>query len=68
MDQNEVFRRYLDLGAAFTSVTRERAEELMSAEGRCCLAFTPKINEWNGYRSVELEVSDFQPGAQARLG
>jgi single-stranded-DNA-specific exonuclease len=46
----------------------ERAEELMSAEGRCCLAFTPKINEWNGYRSVELEVSDFQPGAQAKLG
>jgi polyhydroxyalkanoate synthesis regulator phasin len=29
MEQNEVFRRYLDLGAAFTHVTRERAEELM---------------------------------------
>ena len=29
MEQNEVFRRYLDLGAAFTHVTRDRAEELM---------------------------------------
>jgi polyhydroxyalkanoate synthesis regulator phasin len=29
MEQNEVIRRYLDLGASFTHVTRERAEELM---------------------------------------
>ncbi|HEY3701840.1 MAG TPA: hypothetical protein VGL32_06265 [Acidimicrobiales bacterium] len=29
MEQNEVIRRYLDLGAAFTHVTRERAEEMM---------------------------------------
>ncbi len=46
----------------------DRAEELMSAGGRCCLAFTPRINEWNGYRSIELEAVDFQPGSQARLG
>jgi single-stranded-DNA-specific exonuclease len=46
----------------------ERAEELMSAEGRCCLAFTPRVNEWNGYRSIELEVLDFQPGPRATLG
>ncbi len=46
----------------------ERVEELASAGGACCLAFTPKINEWQGRRSVELEVTDFQPGAQARLG
>ena len=46
----------------------DRAEELMSAGGQCCLAFTPRINEWNGYRSVELEVTDFRPGRQARLG
>jgi single-stranded-DNA-specific exonuclease len=45
----------------------DRVEELMSGSGRCCLAFTPRINEWNGYRSVELEVADFQPGPQARL-
>jgi single-stranded-DNA-specific exonuclease len=45
----------------------ERAEELMSAEGRCCLVFTPRINEWQGWRNVELEARDFQPGARARL-
>jgi single-stranded-DNA-specific exonuclease len=46
----------------------DRLEELLSAGGRCCLVFTPRINEWNGYRSIELEVADFQPGAEARLG
>jgi single-stranded-DNA-specific exonuclease len=45
----------------------ERVEELMSAAGRCCLAFTPRINDWNGFRSVELEVRDFRPGARAEL-
>jgi single-stranded-DNA-specific exonuclease len=46
----------------------DRAPELMSAAGKCCLVFTPKINEWQGYRKVELEVRDFQAGPQARLG
>jgi single-stranded-DNA-specific exonuclease len=46
----------------------ERVEELMSAGGACCLAFTPKLNEWQGRRSVDLEVVDFQVGAEARLG
>jgi single-stranded-DNA-specific exonuclease len=46
----------------------DRAEELMSARGACCLAFTPTLNEWQGRRSVDLEVADFQAGAQARLG
>jgi single-stranded-DNA-specific exonuclease len=46
----------------------ERIEELMSAGGACCLAFTPKVNEWQGRRSVDLEVVDFQAGTQARLG
>jgi len=45
----------------------DRADELMSAAGRCCLAFTPRINEWNGFRSVEIEVRDFQAGPVARL-
>jgi single-stranded-DNA-specific exonuclease len=45
----------------------DRCSELMSAGGLCCLAFTPKINEWKGYCNVELEVADFQPGPQARL-
>jgi single-stranded-DNA-specific exonuclease len=46
----------------------ERAAELMSAEGKVCLVFTPRINEWQGWRSVELEVRDLQAGPQARLG
>ncbi|HTU19667.1 MAG TPA: single-stranded-DNA-specific exonuclease RecJ [Gemmataceae bacterium] len=45
----------------------ERAEELMAAGGACCLAFTPRLNEWQGLRSVDLEVADFQAGAQAQL-
>jgi single-stranded-DNA-specific exonuclease len=45
----------------------DRVEELMSAGGQCCLVFTPVINEWQGRRSVELHVTDFQPGPQARL-
>jgi single-stranded-DNA-specific exonuclease len=46
----------------------DRLDELLSGERRCCLAATPKINEWNGYRAVELEVADFQPGPTAQLG
>jgi single-stranded-DNA-specific exonuclease len=45
----------------------DRLEELTSAGGRCSLAFTPRINEWNGMRSIELDVCDFQAGEQARL-
>jgi single-stranded-DNA-specific exonuclease len=45
----------------------ERAEELMSGERKCCLAATPKINEWNGYRAVELEVADFRAGSTVEL-
>jgi single-stranded-DNA-specific exonuclease len=45
----------------------ERADELTAA-GRCCLAFVPRINEWNGYSSVEIEVADVQLGPVPRLG
>ena len=45
----------------------DRVDELMSVGGQCCLAFTPRLNEWQGYRSVEIEVRDFQAGASARL-
>lgn len=45
----------------------DRVEELMSAGGQCCLTFTPKLNEWQGYRRVDLEVTDLQPGPRARL-
>jgi single-stranded-DNA-specific exonuclease len=46
----------------------DRLEELMSAGGQCCVVFTPRINEWQGYRNIELEVVDFQAGPRARLG
>jgi single-stranded-DNA-specific exonuclease len=42
--------------------------ELRSDAGRCCLVFTPRLNEWQGRRSVDLEVRDFQPGPRAQLG
>jgi single-stranded-DNA-specific exonuclease len=45
----------------------DRAAELMSAQGQCFLAFTPRANDWMGRRSIDLEVADFQPGAQVRL-
>ena len=46
----------------------ERASELMSDSGQCCVVFSPSFNDWQGYRSVQLEVVDFQPGVKARLG
>ncbi len=45
----------------------DRLDELVSGGGQCNLVFTPKINEWQGFRRVELEVHDFQPGPRARL-
>ena len=45
----------------------DRLDELMADGGRCCLAFTPVLNEWQGYRSVELHVVDFQAGQVAQL-
>jgi single-stranded-DNA-specific exonuclease len=46
----------------------DRVEELMSEGGRCCLAYTPKINIWQGFQSVNLDVIDFQAGPVAKLG
>jgi single-stranded-DNA-specific exonuclease len=46
----------------------EREPELLSANGQCCLVFTPNRNEWQGMVSVDLEIIDFQPGAAARVG
>ncbi len=45
----------------------ERLDELMSAGGDCCVAFTPKINEWNGNRTLELQVVDMKPGKTVDL-
>jgi single-stranded-DNA-specific exonuclease len=46
----------------------DRVGELMSQEGRCCLVYTPRLNEWNGFKSIEIVVKDFQPGPKATLG
>jgi single-stranded-DNA-specific exonuclease len=46
----------------------DRLEELMSAGGDCCLAFTPRINEWNGNRRIELQVVDLKAGKIPPLG
>jgi single-stranded-DNA-specific exonuclease len=45
----------------------DRATELMSANGQCFLAFTPKLNEWMGRRTIDLEVADFQAGTSVKL-
>jgi single-stranded-DNA-specific exonuclease len=45
----------------------DRMEEMMSQSGQCCIAFTPRLNEWQGYRNIEIEVRDFQPGPTAKL-
>ncbi len=45
----------------------DRTEELLSQGGACCLAFTPRRNEWQGRVSVDLEVIDFQAGSVATL-
>jgi single-stranded-DNA-specific exonuclease len=46
----------------------ERIDELMSAGGDCCVAFTPRFNNWNGQQRVEMQVIDFKPGKVASLG
>lgn len=45
----------------------DRLPELMSESGRCCIAFTPRFNEYQGQRWVEIQVKDFQAGNEARL-
>jgi single-stranded-DNA-specific exonuclease len=46
----------------------DRMDELMSAGGDCCLAFTPRVNEWRGTKRIEIEVLDLKPGATVALG
>jgi single-stranded-DNA-specific exonuclease len=46
----------------------DRMEELLAAGGDCCLAFTPKVNEWKGARKIELHVIDLKPGPTVELG
>jgi single-stranded-DNA-specific exonuclease len=44
-----------------------RVEELLSANRKCCIAFVPRINEWQGNTKVEIEIVDFQPGERPNL-
>ena len=46
----------------------EHFEELTSAEGWCNIAFTPSFNEWQGIRTVPLEIRDFQAGEGSTAG
>lgn len=45
-----------------------RLEELKSGGGHCCVAFTPRKNDFQGRTSIEVEVHDFQPNEVAKLG
>jgi single-stranded-DNA-specific exonuclease len=44
----------------------DRLEELLSA-GECCIAFTPRVNEWNDMHRIELLIHDFKPGTTVDL-
>ena len=46
----------------------DRLDELMSDGGNVCVAFTPRINEWQDRRTIEIEVIDFQASSRAELG
>lgn len=45
----------------------DRLEELMAQGGACSLVVVPKLNEWQGQRSVEVEVIDFRAGTEVEL-
>jgi single-stranded-DNA-specific exonuclease len=45
----------------------ERMDELLAAGGECCLAFTPKLNDFRGNRTLELQVIDLKPGKSVQL-
>jgi single-stranded-DNA-specific exonuclease len=45
----------------------DRLEEL-TTNGECCLAFTPRVNEWNEFRRIELQAIDVKPGSAVELG
>jgi single-stranded-DNA-specific exonuclease len=45
----------------------ERLDELLSVGGACSLAFVPRISEWQGRRTVDMEVVDLQAGTAPRI-
>jgi len=46
----------------------DRLDELVAANGECCVAFTPKVNDFRGNRTLELQVIDVKPGKSVQLG
>jgi single-stranded-DNA-specific exonuclease len=63
--------RVSQAGTAFKAIAwgmADRADELMSGDSACSLAFTPLRNVWQGRSFIDLEVTDFQPGKETRLG
>lgn len=42
----------------------DRIEELMSQQGKCCVVFSPSVNNYRGFVSVDLLVKDFRPGSR----
>ena len=64
------FRVKQENGPTFKAIgwgMADRLEELQSGGGKCCLVFTPKINEWQGYTNIDLEIQDMQPGPVADI-
>ena len=53
--------------AAVAQSKGDRLDELMSAGGKCSLVFSPRLNEWQGQRSVEIDVTDFRAGHEVVL-
>jgi single-stranded-DNA-specific exonuclease len=45
----------------------DRLDDLLSQNATSCVVFTPTFNEWQGRRTIQLELADFQPGGAARL-
>lgn len=70
-DERHLNFRVKQNGASLRAVAwgmGDRLDELVSGDRKLCVAFTPRVNDWQGNRTIELEVCDFQPGPVARLG
>jgi single-stranded-DNA-specific exonuclease len=42
----------------------ERAQDLTSRHGKCCLVFRPILNSYGGSVTVQLQVKDLLPGSR----
>ena len=63
--------RVLQNGTSMRAVAFGRGEDfekLTSENSNICVAFTPKVNEWNGRKNIEMEVIDFVPGHTPPFG